>query len=112
MCESENRCCACDVVATGARQRNALPYGTHSTHEGVLKGDLYLRRAIKLHGGSYDAFAKEVLGRSRVSVWRWLRKEKAIPECVIDRLKSYVQTHPQSKPQLQSSLTTQEQAAE
>lgn len=76
-----------------------------------MKGDIYLRRAIKLHGGSYDAFAKEVLGRSRVSVWRWLRKEKQIPDCVIDRLKTYVQTYRTLDAEPTTTLT-QEQTTE
>lgn len=74
-----------------------------------MKGDVYLRRAIKLHGGSYDAFAKQVLGRSRVSVWRWLRKEKPIPDCVIDRLKTYVQTYRTLDEEVTPTTSTQEQ---
>jgi hypothetical protein len=52
-------------------------------------GQTILRRAMRLHGGTTDEFAKEVLGRSRVSVWRWLRKDHPIPKAVQDRLRVY-----------------------
>lgn len=48
-----------------------------------------LRRAMKLHGGTIDDFAKQVLGRSRVSIWRWLRKAYPIPLAVRERLRVY-----------------------
>lgn len=48
-----------------------------------------LNRAIRLHGGTLDDFAREVLGRSRVSVWRWLRKAHPVPQAVRDRLRAY-----------------------
>jgi plasmid maintenance system antidote protein VapI len=52
-------------------------------------GTILLKRAMKLHGGTVDGFAREVLGRSRVSIWRWLRKATPIPQAVRDRLKAY-----------------------
>jgi len=52
-------------------------------------GSILLQRAIKLHGGTIDSFAKEVLGRSRVSIWRWQRHLKPIPQAVQDRLRAY-----------------------
>lgn len=55
-----------------------------------MKGTRLLRLAIKRHGGSYEAFAAEVLGRSRTSVWRWLRDKHPIPQAVIPRLKAYL----------------------
>ena len=48
-----------------------------------------LKRAMKLHGGTIDDFAKQVLGRSRVSIWRWLRKAHPIPLAVRERLRVY-----------------------
>lgn len=54
-----------------------------------MKGIQHLRQAIKRHGGTYDAFATEVLGRSRTSVWRWLRGTHPIPNTVIARLRLY-----------------------
>lgn len=54
-----------------------------------MKGTGLLRRAMKVHGGTIDSFAREVLGRSRVSIWRWKRNHP-MPEAVIDRLKSYL----------------------
>lgn len=54
-----------------------------------------LRRAIKVYGGPVNRFAVDVLGRSRVSVWRWLNNREAIPLIVIHRLKMYLQfPHP------------------
>ncbi len=52
-------------------------------------GHILLKRAMKLHGGTIDDFAKDVLGRSRVSVWRWLRKLTPIPQAVQQRLRTY-----------------------
>ena len=52
-------------------------------------GSILLQRAIKLHGGTIDSFAKEVLGRSRVSIWRWQRHLKPIPQAVQARLRTY-----------------------
>lgn len=62
-----------------------------------MKGKVHLQRAIRLHGGTLDAFAKEVLGRSRVSVWRWLNDSQEMPDVVVERLKAYVNSivHPQ-----------------
>ena len=48
-----------------------------------------LKRAMKLHGGTIDDFAKQVLGRSRVSIWRWLRNAHPIPLAVRERLRTY-----------------------
>lgn len=45
---------------------------------------------MKRHGGTVDEFAKQVLGRSRISIWRWLRKSYPIPPAVIVRLKTYL----------------------
>lgn len=54
-----------------------------------------LRRAIKVYAGPVNRFAVDVLGRSRVSVWRWLNNREAIPLIVIHRLKMYLQyPHP------------------
>jgi hypothetical protein len=44
---------------------------------------------MKLHGGTIDDFAKDVLGRSRVSIWRWLRVITPIPQAVQQRLRTY-----------------------
>lgn len=57
-----------------------------------MKGQGLLRDALKKHGGDKDAFAKDVLGRSRVSVWRWQKKKHPtpIPQAVIDRLRTYL----------------------
>ena len=44
---------------------------------------------MKVHGGTVDRFARDVLGRSRVSIWRWKRNHP-MPDAVIDRLKSYL----------------------
>ena len=52
-------------------------------------GTILLKRAMKLRGGTVDDFARQVLGRSRVSIWRWLRKATPIPQAVRDRLKAY-----------------------
>lgn len=52
-------------------------------------GHILLKRAMKLHGGTVDDFAKDVLGRSRVSIWRWLRKLTPIPQAVQQRLRTY-----------------------
>jgi hypothetical protein len=52
-------------------------------------GVTLLKRAMKLHGGTIDDFAKQVLGRSRVSIWRWLRKAHPIPLAVRERLRTY-----------------------
>lgn len=52
-------------------------------------GVILLKRAMKLHGGGVDVFAKEVLGRSRVSIWRWLRRATPIPMAVQERLRAY-----------------------
>lgn len=57
-----------------------------------MLGQGLLRRAVKKHGGSYDDFARQVLGRSRVSIWRWLRGTHAMPSPVIDRLRQYLAT--------------------
>lgn len=58
-----------------------------------MKGQGLLRDALKKYGGDKDSFAKDVLGRSRVSVWRWQKKDDPtpIPEAVIARLRSYLQ---------------------
>lgn len=53
-------------------------------------GTILLKRAMKRHGGTVDEFAKQVLGRSRISIWRWLRKSYPIPPAVIVRLKTYL----------------------
>lgn len=55
-----------------------------------MKGAKLLARARQVHGGSIESFAKDVLGRSRVSVWRWEKKQQPIPETVIARLKAYL----------------------
>ena len=52
-------------------------------------GTILLKRAMRLHGGTIDDFAREVLGRSRVSIWRWLRKAHPMPKAVQDRLRTY-----------------------
>ena len=49
-----------------------------------------LRRAIKVHGGTYEDFSQGVLGRSRVTVYRWLRGTHAIPAIVVERLRKYL----------------------
>ena len=61
--------------------------GRHRAHR---PGTILLQRAMRKHGGTVDDFAKEVLGRSRVSIWRWLRKATPIPEAVRTRLKTYL----------------------
>lgn len=53
-------------------------------------GTILLKRSLARHGGTMDDFAKEVLGRSRVSVWRWMRRTHPIPAAVIARLKAYL----------------------
>lgn len=52
-------------------------------------GTILLKRAMRMHGGTIDDFAREVLGRSRVSIWRWLRKAHPMPKAVQDRLRTY-----------------------
>jgi len=52
-----------------------------------------LRRAIKLYDGPVQYFAADILGRSRVSVWRWLNGSQIIPAIVAHRLRVYLQ-HP------------------
>jgi hypothetical protein len=62
-------------------------------------GVILLKRAMKYHGGGVDEFAREVLGRSRVSIWRWLRKATPIPRAVQDRLRVYNEEHRDRDPQ-------------
>jgi hypothetical protein len=50
-----------------------------------------LRRALKEYGGPVNHFAVDVLGRSRVSVWRWIQNREQIPGVVRHRLKRYLQ---------------------
>jgi len=57
-----------------------------------MLGQGLLKKAIKKHGGGYDDFARQVLGRSRVSVWRWLKGTHSMPQAVIDRLRAYLST--------------------
>lgn len=54
------------------------------------EGSATLRRALKQYGGPVNHFAADVLGRSRVSVWRWLNEREAIPAIVRHRLKVYL----------------------
>lgn len=58
-------------------------------HSRQRPGVILLKRAMRLHGGTIDDFAREVLGRSRVSIWRWLKKAHPIPKAVQDRLRTY-----------------------
>lgn len=53
-----------------------------------------LRRAILKHGGTRDDFARDVLGRSRSTVHRWLTKgEKGtpVPRSVVALLRAYLE---------------------
>lgn len=67
------------------------PYNVAGRPRTDRPGTILLKRAMKRHGGTVDVFAQEVLGRSRVSIWRWLRKSYPIPPAVIVRLKAYLQ---------------------
>jgi hypothetical protein len=72
-----------------------------------------LRRAIKMYGGPVNAFAADVLGRSRVSVWRWLNGRETIPLVVVHRLKVYLQyPHPTHQQMLQNPLPNPTQIVE
>lgn len=53
-------------------------------------GQRLLTRALKKYGGHQKTFAHDILGRSRVSVWRWLRGTHPLPQAVIDRLRTYL----------------------
>ena len=55
-----------------------------------MKGIGLLRKAMQLHGGTDESFAKQVLGRARISIHRWKKGIKPIPEAVIARLKAYL----------------------
>jgi hypothetical protein len=58
-------------------------------------GSATLRKAIKVYGGPVNGFAADVLGRSRVSVWRWINDRETIPLIVVHRLKMYLRfPHP------------------
>lgn len=70
-----------------------MPLPTHDAigrRRSNYRGTILLTRALRRHGGTIDEFAKEVLGRSRVSIWRWQRRTHSIPEAVIARLKAYL----------------------
>jgi hypothetical protein len=56
-----------------------------------------LRRAMARHGGTRDAFARDVLGRSRATVHRWLTgRTKAMPSGVVSRLRVYLKEAPRA----------------
>jgi hypothetical protein len=71
-------------------------------------GSKTLRTAIKVYGGPVNGFAADVLGRSRVSVWRWINERESIPLVVIHRLKMYLQfPHPTHAELLARGTTTE-----
>ena len=58
--------------------------------EQCVKGRALLSKAMRLHGGSDERFAKDVLGRARISIHRWKKGLKPIPEAVLARLRAYL----------------------
>ena len=54
------------------------------------RGSLILRKALKRHGGSYEAFAHDILAKSRQTIWRWLDNRTPIPAPVITLLTRYL----------------------
>jgi hypothetical protein len=77
-----------------------------------LQGSVTLRRAIKAYGGPVNAFAADVLGRSRVSVWRWLNEREAIPLIVLHRLKVYLRFPHPTAVEMQQPITPIEDETE
>lgn len=56
----------------------------------MARGSGLLKQALAKHGGTKEAFAREVLGRRREVVHRWDTGERAIPSVVLERLRAYL----------------------